>query len=436
MSFLYLYQSDTLSYQAIDITSFSEAQCHSLLVLLAQIDQLPESQKYPISLAIHIDQIMYQLSMGKKEEIEQIKQKLDQISQLQHHFDQLSHHLKTASVDQWIDFWIDFFPSIRNLIATPPKLSRFLKIWDSSLLQSLHQELQWLKQINHGFMIQIINPQAMALIRGIGVLDSHQIMGIVGTRGPDRDGILFTQQLVKKAKELDLNVISGGAMGIDECAHIQALKEGLKTYIVFACGLYHASIQKFKIHETRTDQIIALSPFFSMQKADKWTFIERNRWIAYLCSSALLFVMQAGEKSGTLSTARFALGFKKQVWVCPGPILSPLYQGCHQLIQEGALILTFILEGLVKYQNHQNLNQQLHLNFDGDQQFEKPKDPQLLILWDLCSDQNPLSLEELALLSNQTIEEVAFQATMLELDGFLMTRAGKYLKSYKIPLNS
>ncbi|MAG36565.1 MAG: DNA-protecting protein DprA [Dehalococcoidia bacterium] len=132
-----------------------------------------------------------------------------------------------------------------------------------------------------------------------------------------------------------LTVVSGLARGIDGQAHRVALAHGGRTLAVLGHGLdtvYPAE------HRALAAEIVEhgalLSEYPPRVGPAPEHFPIRNRIISGLALATV--VVEAGEASGALITARTAADEGRDVFAVPGPVISPLSRGCHQLIQEGA----------------------------------------------------------------------------------------------------
>ena len=80
------------------------------------------------------------------------------------------------------------------------------------------------------------------------------------------------------------------------------------------------------------------SPFIRRRLDPKLAFLYRNRLISGLADAVV--VVEAAERSGSLSTATHALSQGKEVFAIPGNITSPYSQGCNKLIKQGAIPYT------------------------------------------------------------------------------------------------
>lgn len=300
---------------------------------------------------------------------------------------------------------------------------------DRDLMIQNFQELQWLYQ-QKCHLIWVNDPKIDGLLRVKGNWLDLSRISVVGTRKPDQDGKRVTQKICQVAAENQVQVVSGGASGIDEHAHISTLENGGSTMVVVGCGLSHALKQSQFDHRYQS-KITWVSPFQSFLSAGKWTFLARNEWIAYLSRSKIVYVIQAGHQSGTLATAKFAFHHQKTVWVCPGPVESPLYKGSHQLIREGASILIDPLEPFftlnLRYDDQdQDQHQDQHKQI---KQTNKQVEPSSK-LW-LVSSSQPLLLSELSELANLSMTDACVEATFLEMDGWLISKpGGRYTRGY------
>lgn len=188
----------------------------------------------------------------------------------------------------------------------------------------------------------ISQPPTKLYIRGA---DLHQLLrqptlAVVGSRHISAYGAAVTTRLVSELARAGVVIISGLALGVDAIAHRAALDAGGLTVAVMPCGLdriYPASHQQLARRIVEQDGAL-ISEYPPGEPPLKWTFIARNRLVSGLGDAVL--ITEAGEKSGTLHTARFALEQGKDVLAVPGEITSPTSVGTNRLIQTGAALVS------------------------------------------------------------------------------------------------
>ncbi|RIH89044.1 DNA processing protein DprA [Meiothermus luteus] len=158
----------------------------------------------------------------------------------------------------------------------------------------------------------------------------HNI-GIVGTRRASPWAIAWTQRVARELAEAGVGVISGLALGIDAAAHRGALEGGGYTLGVLGSGMDRLYPPQ---NRTLAEQMHLLSEFPLGTPPQAGLFPRRNRIVAALAKAVL--VVEAGEKSGSLITARFALELGRDVLAVPGRPGDTASLGCNRLIQDGA----------------------------------------------------------------------------------------------------
>ncbi len=161
-------------------------------------------------------------------------------------------------------------------------------------------------------------------------------IGIVGTRRASLYGKKATRSLVQALKDKEPVIISGLARGIDSEAHLAALDAKVPTVAVLGCGL-------LKIHERFTNPIfdeiakdpnsLIISEFEPKQSATRWTFPLRNRIISAL--SKVTVVIEAGNRSGALITARYSSQLKRKIFAVPGELDRETFQGVNEILADG-----------------------------------------------------------------------------------------------------
>jgi DNA processing protein len=172
-----------------------------------------------------------------------------------------------------------------------------------------------------------------------GVLPVTPSISIVGTREPTPYGILAVKKLVPLLVSHGFVIVSGLARGIDTYAHRVTLEHGGKTVAVLAGGItyiYPPENAHLATSITQTGAIISENPpEYRVTPAD---FLKRNRIVAAI--SVATIVIEGRARSGTFSTANFAVSLGRDVYAVPGRIDAPLSVAPNKLISLGARIVT------------------------------------------------------------------------------------------------
>ncbi len=139
-------------------------------------------------------------------------------------------------------------------------------------------------------------------------------VAIVGTRDASEEGKNKAYALSFSLAKKGVRIISGMAAGIDTCAHQGALDAGGETVAIFGCGVATA----FPASNKGLMQRIASSGCICSEYGFEQTvypanFSERNRIVSALSDAVI--VVEAGEKSGSLITAKLAVKQGKKLFV-------------------------------------------------------------------------------------------------------------------------
>ncbi len=174
--------------------------------------------------------------------------------------------------------------------------------------------------------------------RGDPAVLQQPAVAIVGSRSCTPAGRRAAAELAQAACLAGFAVVSGLAVGIDTAAHQAAARAGT-TIAVLGQGLeapVSTGTRRFRESLVRTGGAV-VSEFLPTDPAQPFTFLQRNRIIAGLAVATV--VVEAGHRSGALSTARHALAAGREVLAVPGPYWQPSSAGCLDLIEQGATVV-------------------------------------------------------------------------------------------------
>jgi DNA processing protein len=165
------------------------------------------------------------------------------------------------------------------------------------------------------------------------LLKLDKSISIVGSRQPTNYGLQLSYSLASQASLAQLVVVSGGAYGIDTAAHQGALSAGGLSIAVLAGGINRLyPLENQKLFKDITKSGLLISEVMPNTESKPYRFLIRNRLIAALSRSTV--VVEAKFISGSIRTARDAAEIFRPVFAIPGPVTSPLSEGCHRLIAE------------------------------------------------------------------------------------------------------
>ncbi|MDO8578834.1 MAG: DNA-processing protein DprA [Dehalococcoidales bacterium] len=235
-------------------------------------------------------------------------------------------------------------------------------------------------------------------------------IAVVGTRRATNYGRQVTEEITSDLVKNNVTIASGLARGIDTIAHRSALEAGGRTLAVFACGLdivYPSENAELARRITLQGALVSEYPPGTKPRPDY--FPRRNRIMSGLSLGVL--VVEAGETSGAMITARLALEQNREVFAVPGSILSPASIGTNKLIQEGAKLV----------RDYRDVLQELNLTVATHQMEMKDlvsgSETEAALLKQLGHE--PIHIDEVCRSSGLPISSVSSTLAMMELKGLV-----------------
>ena len=192
-----------------------------------------------------------------------------------------------------------------------------------------------------GILNEIPDPPSVLYCRGQLLKQDELAIAIVGTRHASRYGLAQAEQLAAGLARAGYTIVSGLARGIDGAAHRAALAAGGRTLAVLGGGIlkmYPAEHQELADQVSQCGSLLSEYPSLFPPKSS--SFPRRNRIVTGL--SLGVVVVEAGERSGALISARLANEQGREVFAVPGRVDSRNSRGCHRLIRDGAKLVESI----------------------------------------------------------------------------------------------
>lgn len=173
-------------------------------------------------------------------------------------------------------------------------------------------------------------------------------LAVVGSRSASQYGKTVAYGFCKQFAQAGALTVSGGALGIDSAAHRGAIDGGGKTIAFLGCGLgtdYLRANEELRLRITENGAVVTEFPPYT--QPNRYSFPIRNRLISGMCHGTV--VIEAGERSGSLITARYAAEQGRDVFAVPGDIVSSSCTGANKLIHDGAQAVFSGIDVLEEY---------------------------------------------------------------------------------------
>jgi DNA processing protein len=278
------------------------------------------------------------------------------------------------------------------------------------------QILTWDDDLYPQRLKEIDQPPPVLYLRGTLTEEDTWSVAVVGTRRVSAYGRQVAEELGSFLASNGVTVISGLARGVDAIAHQSALKAGGRTIAVLGCGVDRIYPPE---HAQLAGKIIAcgalVSDYAPGTPPDASNFPPRNRIISGLSMATV--VVEAGETSGALITAQFAIDQGREVLAVPGNILALQSKGTNRLIAQGAHPLLSVRDlldvlNLTRVTEQRQVRQVL------------PADETEAKLMSVLTHE-PLHMDEIRNQTGLPIERVSATLVMMELKGMVRQVGGQ-----------
>ena len=275
-------------------------------------------------------------------------------------------------------------------------------------------------------LLDLKRPPVGLYIKGKANISLPSI-AIVGTRNPGSYGQVTAGNLARDLAKHGAITISGGAAGIDSAAHRGSLSEDGITIAVFGTSIDRVyPFENRDLFERIIERGAVISEYPVGTPGESWHFPERNRIIAALSSRVV--IVEAGEKSGALITAKYAQELGRELWCVPGRITDENSRGTNSLLNNGAKCLYDIGDFVESFTGK---HEQLSLFADDDADSKHTNSvPEMSddekVIYSLLQKNGSSLLDEI--ISESGIDAVDVQSAlmMLEAEGLVHESSGRY----------
>ncbi len=178
--------------------------------------------------------------------------------------------------------------------------------------------------------------------RCVGLDDA---VAVIGARRATHYGLTVAHDIGRGLSAAGVSVVSGLALGVDSSAHGGALAGSAPPVAVLAGGAdrpYPPSKRGLYVAVRAAGAVVSeMPPGFGIHR---WAFVARNRLIAAL--ARVVVVVEATERSGSLTTADLGAELGRTIAAVPGRVTCATAAGTNGLIRDGAVLVRTVRDVL------------------------------------------------------------------------------------------
>lgn len=267
----------------------------------------------------------------------------------------------------------------------------------------------------------ISDPPYVLYLKGNLKKEDNISIGVVGCRKPTAYGKICTEKITTSLLKRGFTVISGLARGVDTVCHTAAVRNKKRNVAVIGSGFSRFYPQENRRLAEDISECGAVVSEFSMFTApDRYNFPRRNRIISGMSLGTL--VIEAGETSGALITAKYALEQCREVFALPGNITSEESRGTNSLIKQGAKLVTDV-EDIIE--ELKDALPEGFLNIKGQAEFENMALSGFENIAFQSLNNEPMHIDEITVKTKLAPGSLASVLINLEIKGYIRQFPGK-----------
>ncbi len=272
--------------------------------------------------------ILYDLNIGTVDLIKQFRRTGDDMGATVHYF---KNNKGSGTLRQLAFGGFEMYKKKTDTDGEPARILEYVKRHRLGIMHIGNKDYP-------SDLLNIFIPPPVLYYRGKRPENKCFNIAIVGSRRCSHYGREVAAYLSRNLSRIGITIVSGLALGIDACAHREAVKEKGGSIAVLGNGpdiIYPPENRDLyrKIEGNGT----IITEFAPGTPPLRTNFPIRNRIISGLCKGVV--IIEAGERSGAMITGELALRQDREVFAVPGNIFSPGSRGCHKLIKSGAKLI-------------------------------------------------------------------------------------------------